>query len=109
MAARSQPFNRTSTPAPWKAYIPTRAIPVWKRQTNPAKLAVVRRDHSARGGAGDEMKALMLGTLAAALGLTSGCFVSHKKEVYGNPSTTQADCERAGDKCKSADKRCNLD
>jgi hypothetical protein len=55
------------------------------------------------------MKALMLGTLAAALGLTSGCFVSHKKEVYGNPSTTQADCERAGDKCKSADKRCNLD
>jgi hypothetical protein len=58
---------------------------------------------------GDEMKLLTVATLFVALGLTSGCFVSHKKEVYGSPPATQADCERAGGKWKSADNRCDLD
>jgi hypothetical protein len=54
------------------------------------------------------MKTLMLATLVVALGLTSGCFVS-KKEVYSGQPMTQADCERAGGKWKSASNRCDLD
>jgi hypothetical protein len=54
------------------------------------------------------MRTLMLATLAVSLGLTSGCYV--KKETYtGPPITTQADCERAGGKWKSAQNRCELD
>src|SRR5262245_47258848 len=88
---------------------PTRAIPVWNPQTDPARLVVEHRACSDRCGVGDEMKPLMLATLVVALMLTSGCFISHKKEVYGSPPTTQADCERAGGKWKSADNRCDLD
>ena len=55
------------------------------------------------------MRTLMLATLVVALGLTSGCFVSHKKETYTSQPTTQADCERAGGKWKSGPNRCELD
>jgi len=56
------------------------------------------------------MRTLMLATLVVSLGLTSGCFVSKKETTYsGPPITTQADCERAGGKWKSAQNRCDLD
>ena len=54
------------------------------------------------------MRKLMVATLMVSLGLTSGCFVS-KKEVHSSQPMTQADCERAGGKWKSASNRCDLD
>jgi len=53
------------------------------------------------------MKTLMLAILIVSLGLTSGCFVS-KTEVHGSQPMTQADCERAGGKWKSATNQCDL-
>ena len=57
---------------------------------------------------GDEVRTLMLATLVVFLGLTSGCFVS-KKEIHSSQPITQADCESAGGKWKSATNRCDLD
>jgi len=50
----------------------------------------------------------MLATLVVFLGLTAGCFVS-KKEIHSSQPITQADCESAGGKWKSATNRCDLD
>ena len=56
------------------------------------------------------MRTLMVTTLVlVSLGLTSGCFISHKKETYTSQPTTQADCERAGGKWKTNPNRCDLD
>lgn len=56
------------------------------------------------------MRTLLLAGLILSLGLTtSGCFVSKTETYTSGQPMTQADCDRAGGKWKSASNRCELE